>query len=45
MLNKDLNAIIGSVLIVGIFFALINIVVDVIIAYLDPRIRMTMRSE
>jgi peptide/nickel transport system permease protein len=45
MLNKDLNAIIGSVMIVGIFFALINIVVDVIIAYLDPRIRMAVRSE
>ena len=45
MLNKDLNAIIGSVMIVGIFFALINIVVDVIIAYLDPRIRISIRSE
>ena len=45
MLNKDLNAIIGSVMIVGVFFALINIVVDVIIAYLDPRIRMAVRSE
>jgi peptide/nickel transport system permease protein len=45
MLNKDLNAIIGSVMIVGIFFALINIVVDVIVAYLDPRIRMAVRSE
>jgi peptide/nickel transport system permease protein len=45
MLNKDLNAIIGSVMIVGIFFALINIIVDVIIAYLDPRIRLSIRSE
>jgi len=45
MLNKDLNAIIGSVMVVGIFFALINIVVDVIITYLDPRIRMAVRSE
>jgi peptide/nickel transport system permease protein len=45
MLNKDLNAIIGSVMIVGVFFALINILVDVIIAYLDPRIRMAFRSE
>jgi peptide/nickel transport system permease protein len=45
MLNKDLNAIIGSVMVVGVFFALINIAVDVIIAYLDPRIRMAVRSE
>jgi peptide/nickel transport system permease protein len=44
MLNKDLNAIIASVMIVGAFFALINIVVDIIIAYLDPRIRMMERS-
>ncbi|MBS7631278.1 ABC transporter permease [Candidatus Bathyarchaeota archaeon] len=44
MLNKDLNAIIASVMIVGAFFALINIVVDIIIAYLDPRIRMVERS-
>ena len=44
MLNKDLNAIIASVMIVGAFFALINIVVDIIIAYLDPRIRMIEKS-
>jgi peptide/nickel transport system permease protein len=45
MLNKDLNAIIGSVMVVGVFFALINILVDVIVAYLDPRIRLSIRSE
>jgi len=38
MLNKDLNAIIGSVMVVGVFFTLINIVVDIIVTYLDPRI-------
>ena len=40
MLNKDLNAIIASVMIIGAFFAIANIVVDLIIAYVDPRIRM-----
>lgn len=40
MLRKDLNAIIGSVMVVGVFFALINIVVDIIVGYLDPRIRL-----
>ncbi|MCD6262885.1 ABC transporter permease [Candidatus Bathyarchaeota archaeon] len=44
MLNKDLNAVVASVMIVGIFFALFNILVDVIIAYLDPRIRVMERA-
>lgn len=39
MLRKDLNIIVASVLVVGLFFALANIVVDTIVAYLDPRIR------
>jgi peptide/nickel transport system permease protein len=40
MLNKDVNAIVGVVLILGLVFVTINIVVDVIVAYLDPRIRL-----
>jgi len=40
MLNKDLNAMIASVMIIGLFFALANIIVDMLIASLDPRIRM-----
>lgn len=44
MLNKDLNAIIASVMILGLFFAMANIVVDLIIAYVDPRIRMIERG-
>jgi peptide/nickel transport system permease protein len=40
MLNKDVNGIIGVVMILGIVFVSINIVVDVIVAYLDPRIRL-----
>lgn len=40
MLYKDLNAISGVVLIIGLFFALTNIVVDIIVAFLDPRIRL-----
>ncbi len=44
MLNKDLNAIIASVMIIGFFFATANIVVDLIVSYVDPRIRMQERS-
>jgi len=39
MLNKDLNAIIVVVLVIGIAFLLVNLVVDVIIGILDPRVR------
>lgn len=40
MMSNDLNAISGTVMICGILFVVINIVVDVIVAYLDPRIRL-----
>jgi peptide/nickel transport system permease protein len=40
MLNKDLNAISAVILITGILFAIGNIVVDIIIAKIDPRIRL-----
>ncbi len=44
MLNKDLNATIASVMLMGMFFAIFNIIVDVIVAYLDPRIRVMERA-
>jgi peptide/nickel transport system permease protein len=44
MLNKDLNAIIASVMIVGAFFAIANIIVDLIISSVDPRIKMMERG-
>lgn len=40
MLSKDLNAISGVVVIAGLGFALANLVVDLIVAELDPRIRL-----
>lgn len=40
IMNKDLNAIVAVVLIIGITFLIINIVVDIISAWLDPRIRL-----
>jgi len=39
ILNKDLNAIVGTVLVIGIGFICVNLVIDVIVAILDPRIR------
>jgi len=40
ILNKDLNAIIGVVMVMGVIFILVNLIVDIIVAYLDPRIRL-----
>jgi peptide/nickel transport system permease protein len=40
MLNKDLNAMVGVVMVLGVIFVLVNLLVDIIIAYLDPRIRL-----
>jgi len=40
MLNKDLFAIISVVLIIGIGYTIANVVIDVIIAHLDPRVRL-----
>ncbi len=40
MLNKDLNAISGVIIVYGIVFVLVNLAVDVLSACLDPRIRL-----
>lgn len=40
ILNKDLNAIVAVVLIIGVTFLVVNILVDLITAYLDPRVRL-----
>ncbi len=40
MLQKDLNAIIATILTFGLVFILVNIIVDIIVDYLDPRIRL-----
>ena len=44
MLNKDVNAIVGVVMMLGVVFITLNIAVDIIVAYLDPRIRLLGRS-
>lgn len=44
MLHKDLNAIVAVVLVIGLTFALVNLLVDVIITFLDPTIRIQRRG-
>jgi peptide/nickel transport system permease protein len=43
ILNKDLNAIVGVVLVVAAFFLVVNILVDLGVAFVDPRIRTRAR--
>jgi peptide/nickel transport system permease protein len=40
MLNKDLNAISAVVMILGIVFIIVNILIDIVVTYLDPRVRL-----
>lgn len=40
MLSKDLNAISGVIMVFGFVFVTVNIIVDIVVAYLDPRIRL-----
>ncbi|KUK10032.1 MAG: Binding-protein-dependent transport systems inner membrane component [Clostridia bacterium 41_269] len=44
MLRKDLNAISAVIIVFGLIFVVVNIIVDLIVAYLDPRIRLGGRS-
>lgn len=44
ILRKDLNAIIGTVLVISAAFLIANIIVDLLVAYLNPRIRHSERA-
>ncbi len=44
ILRKDLNAIIGTVLIISATFLIVNLIVDLMIAFLNPRIRYSQRG-
>ncbi len=41
MLHKDLNSISAVILVLGAVFVIVNIIVDIIVAQLDPRIRLS----
>jgi len=44
ILRKDLNAIVGTVLCIAALFLIVNIIVDLVTAYLNPRIRHSQRA-
>lgn len=44
ILRKDLNAIVGTVLIISAMFLIVNLVVDILIAFINPRIRYSQRA-
>lgn len=41
ILQKDINAIVGVTLVIGVAFLLANFLVDVLYGYLDPRVRFS----
>jgi peptide/nickel transport system permease protein len=40
ILQKDLNALMGVVMISGLFFVVANLTVDVLVGVVDPRVRI-----
>jgi peptide/nickel transport system permease protein len=44
ILRKDLNAIIGTVLIISAMFLLVNLLVDILVSVINPRIRLSQRA-
>jgi len=40
ILQKDLNAVMGVVMVSGVFFVLVNLVIDVLVGIVDPRVRI-----
>ena len=40
ILHKDLNGIVGTVLVISMMFLMVNMVVDLTVAFLNPRIRL-----
>lgn len=44
ILRKDLNAIVGTVLVISAMFLIVNVIVDLLIAVINPRIRHSQRA-
>lgn len=40
IIQKDLNAIMGVVMVSGVFFVLVNLLIDLLVGVVDPRIRI-----
>ncbi|MDR3473913.1 MAG: ABC transporter permease [Devosia sp.] len=45
ILRKDLNAIVGTVLVISCMFLIANIVVDLLVVLINPRIRLSQRQK
>lgn len=45
ILQKDVNAVAAVVMVLGVTFVAVNILVDIVVAWLDPRIRMRMANQ
>lgn len=43
ILRKDLNAIVGTVLIISAVFLIVNLIVDLLVSVINPRIRLSQR--
>ena len=43
IMHKDLNGIIGTVLVIATFFLIVNVIIDLVVAYLNPRVRLAQR--
>jgi len=41
MISKDLNVISAVIIVIGTIFVVVNIIVDIIVAFLDPRVRLS----
>lgn len=40
IMQKDLNAVMGVVMVSGVFFVLVNLLIDVLVGIVDPRVRI-----
>ena len=40
ILQKDLNAVMGVVMVSGVFFVMVNLVIDLLVGLVDPRVRI-----
>jgi len=44
ILRKDLNAVVAVIMLMGVLFVILNFLVDIVVGYLDPRIRLRSRG-
>ena len=40
ILQKDLNAVMGVVIVSGVFFVIVNLLIDLLVGFVDPRVRI-----